>query len=189
MHFINFMSQFFHTIRFRLILAFGISVFLMLATGLFGLQGMSKLSGDVQSVYSGNTVPIGQLGAVRASALELRRLLWQIQATHDKPLTAKVRDSAAQLDTLWHAYYPSRISSAPERAAADKIDGLLIRSQAAIDHELAMIDNDDYDAAAQFQKTVILPLDRQICATFNPCHAGRFLELHSANKPTARKRF
>lgn len=92
------MNHFLHTIRFRIMLAFGIAVALMLSLGLFSLYGMSKLSDNMQTSYSGNTLPISQLAGVRANVLNTRRVLWMIQATQETHETSKVRDAVTAIE-------------------------------------------------------------------------------------------
>ncbi|CAD6558644.1 Methyl-accepting chemotaxis protein III [Paraburkholderia hiiakae] len=157
------MSHFIHTIRFRIMLAFGVCVALMLTLGLFSLYGMSALSGNMSSSYAGNTVPIGQLANVRANMLDTRRVLWMILATQDTQQIERVRDAQTNGAKLWSLYYPSGVSSGGERELAGRIDAQISRFNTAVNEELVIAGKGDYQQAMVFQKTVVAPLgDRMI---------------------------
>ncbi|SAL64993.1 membrane protein [Caballeronia cordobensis] len=152
------MNHFLHTIRFRIMLAFGIAVALMLSLGLFSLYGMSKLSDNMQTSYSGNTLPISQLAGVRANVLNTRRVLWMIQATQETHQTSKVRDAVTAIEKAWSSYYPNGVSSGGERAIAENIETQLTQFRAAVQEELALIEKGDFQASAGFQQNTLSPL-------------------------------
>ncbi|CAN7601180.1 MCP four helix bundle domain-containing protein [Paraburkholderia hospita] len=83
------MAYFVETIRFKIILAFGVCVIIMAAIGFFGAYGLSRLSSKVVGGHSGNTVPITKLSEVRAAQLNVRLLLRRIQVTHDPAKTTE----------------------------------------------------------------------------------------------------
>ncbi|SAK92950.1 membrane protein [Caballeronia pedi] len=152
------MNHFLHTIRFRMMLAFGIAVALMLTLGLFGLYGMSKQSDNMQASYSGNTVPISQLAGVRANVLNTRRVLWMIQATQEAQQTSKVRDALSAIENAWSSYYPNGVSSDDERAIAENIETQLKQFRAAVQEEQALIEKGDFQASAAFQRNTLASL-------------------------------
>lgn len=139
-------------------LAFGIAVALMLSLGLFSLYGMSKLSDNMQTSYSGNTLPISQLAGVRANVLNTRRVLWMIQATQETHETSKVRDAVTAIEKAWSSYYPNGVSSGGERAIAENIETQLTQFRAAVQEELALIEKGDFQSSAGFQQNTLSPL-------------------------------
>lgn len=152
------MSHFLHTIRFRIMLAFGIAVLLVAALGLFSLYGMSRLSSNMQNSFFGNTVPIGQLAGVRSNVINARRVLWMVQATHDGQQAVKVRDAENGMVSAWTTYYPSGISSAAERTLADEVDRQMTLFRSAVSHELDLIEKGDYQASSEFQQKTLAPI-------------------------------
>lgn len=138
----TFTSQFVHTIKFRIILAFGICIVLMLGIGLFALQAIFNLNQNMHNAYVQNTVAIGELMEIRASQIHVRRLLWKIRATSEGPESADVAEIAAYQKTLqktWNAYYPARVTSDGERVVADALDGELKTFLSLVDQELQLI--------------------------------------------------
>ncbi|ODV41364.1 hypothetical protein AWV79_36870 [Cupriavidus sp. UYMMa02A] len=118
------MSQFIHTIKFRIILVFSICIALMLAIGLFALQTISGLNQNMHDAYEQNTVAIGELADVRVAQLHIRRLLWKLRATSEEASSADlalIREYHAKMQKGWQAYYPARVTSARERSVADAL--------------------------------------------------------------------
>ncbi|WP_238587517.1 MCP four helix bundle domain-containing protein [Cupriavidus sp. IDO] len=155
------MTQFVHTIKFRIILAFGICIVLMLGIGLFALEAIFNLNQNMHNAYVQNTVAIGELMEVRASQLHVRRLLWKIRATSEGPESADVAEIAAHQRTLqkaWSAYYPARVISDGERVVADALDGELKTFLSLVDQELQLINTGAVAEAAKLQDTRLIPV-------------------------------
>lgn len=153
----NQMNHFIHTIRFRIILSFGICAALMLAIGLFGIDAISKLRTDLSVSYSGNLVPTNQLSRVHISQSQIRRLLWQLQATQDKEIPEKIRKLEGTVNAMWSSYYPSGISSDAERAVAERIQVQLGKFKLLVDHQLSLVEKGAYQEATEFQRDFVLP--------------------------------
>ncbi|MFC4521737.1 methyl-accepting chemotaxis protein [Cupriavidus pinatubonensis] len=150
------MSQFIHTIKFRILLVFSVCIALMLAIGLFALQTISSLNENMHDAYEQNTVAIGELADVRVAQLHIRRLLWKIQATSEDEGSADmalVREYQAKMKKGWQAYYPTRVTSPRERGIADALDTALARFADLVAQELHLLEAGDRAAAARLQES------------------------------------
>lgn len=145
------MDNFLHTIRFKIILAFGVCVILMAAIGLFGILKLSSLNANVADGYNGNTVPIADLSEVRQASSDIRLQLRRIQVYRDQGKTSeaieKIRSDEASLNKAWNHYYPSGISSDKEREIADRIKNALQETLATSDQAVLTFASGNYDAA------------------------------------------
>ncbi|KAF7964319.1 hypothetical protein AWV80_39845 [Cupriavidus sp. UYMU48A] len=146
------MSQFIHTIKFRIILVFSICIALMLAIGLFALQTISGLNQNMHDAYEQNTVAIGELADVRVAQLHIRRLLWKLRATSEEASSADlalIREYHAKMQKGWQAYYPARVTSARERSVADALNAALGRFADLVAQEMQLLEAGDRAAAAR----------------------------------------
>ncbi|RKF48609.1 methyl-accepting chemotaxis protein [Paraburkholderia fungorum] len=145
------MDNFLQTIRFKIILAFGVCVILMGAIGLFGILKLSSLNANVADGYNGNTVPIADLSDVRQASSDIRLQLRRIQVYRDQEKTSeaieKIRSDEASLNKAWNHYYPSGISSDKEREIADRIKNALQELLATSDQAVLTFSSGNYDAA------------------------------------------
>jgi methyl-accepting chemotaxis protein len=114
------------SIKFKIILAFGVCVTLMVAIGLFGVFGLSKMNANMSDAYTGSTMPIAQLAQVRAAQLNVRAKLRRLQVSRSVDDVAatvpKIKASLEEIDKNWAAYYPAGVSSDDERRIADRIN-------------------------------------------------------------------
>ncbi|MFL9866100.1 methyl-accepting chemotaxis protein [Paraburkholderia fungorum] len=148
------MDNFLQTIRFKIILAFGVCVILMAAIGLFGILKLSTLNANVADGYNGNTVPISDLSEVRQASADIRLQLRRIQVYRDQGKTSaaieKIRSDEASLNKAWNHYYPSGVSSDKEREIADRIKNALQETLATVDQAVLAFGSGNYDAATPF---------------------------------------
>jgi hypothetical protein len=90
------MNKLTNTIKFKIILALGACIVLMIAIGLMGVRGLATMSSDMSAMYTDSTVPIEDLAATQAYALKIRILLSRLQAMHDpneaKQAAEQIRD-------------------------------------------------------------------------------------------------
>ncbi|ALL70565.1 Methyl-accepting chemotaxis protein I serine chemoreceptor protein (plasmid) [Paraburkholderia caribensis MBA4] len=153
------MRQLFSTVRAKIILVLTTGMVVTVLVGVFGLHGMSDLSGSLQDTYNGNVVPIVQVAKVRNGMQNVRLLLWRMQAQHSGEFIPKVRDMQAQTKSDWNEYYGSGgISSPAERAIADKANALIPQFQSAVEKELQLIERGDFGAAGDFQVGAVAPV-------------------------------
>ncbi|GAB3102977.1 methyl-accepting chemotaxis protein [Cupriavidus yeoncheonensis] len=150
------MTHFVHSIRFRVLLAFGLCIALMLAIGLFGLRSISSLSHDMRDMYQGNAVPIGQLAKVRATSLQIRSTLWRMHATRDGSQADQLRGYEKDLQAAWAEYYPASITSDAERGVADRINAQMKVLLSAVDEELQLLEGNDFERAADMMKNKLI---------------------------------
>ncbi|RKF35779.1 methyl-accepting chemotaxis protein [Paraburkholderia fungorum] len=146
------MQGFTQSIKFKIVLAFGVCLALTAAVGAFGMQGLWKMNLAMSRAYSQNTVAIADLSEVRASQidsrLQLRRILYF--RNPEKTETAKeiIRADWQRIDNAWSEYYPGGVSSDRERAIADGINNLLSQLKSSTDSAVAAMSAGNYDAAA-----------------------------------------
>ena len=123
------MNPFFHTIRFRIILAFGVSVSLMVGIGAFGVVSLWRLTSDMSGLYDGKVTPIAELCDVRVAQLDIRLQLRAMQGTgsaaHAAEMMAKIRTDQARMAAAWSEYFLHGAFNDKERAIANRINDAL----------------------------------------------------------------
>jgi methyl-accepting chemotaxis protein len=145
------MNKLTNTIKFKIILALGACIVLMIAIGLMGVRGLATLSSDMSSMYTDSTVPIEDLAATQADALKIRILLSRLQVMHDpneaKQAAEQIRDLQKRLNTSWTDYYPAKVSDDNERKLADQISAQYADFKSLTDAELTAVDNGTPDTS------------------------------------------
>ncbi|HDR9798376.1 TPA: MCP four helix bundle domain-containing protein [Burkholderia cenocepacia] len=145
------MSRFGKSIKFRIFFALAACVALMVAIGVFGLFGLSRLNSNVHDAYTGNTLPISELSEIRAATFETQLRLRGAASERDPArLRSGIDETRAEqrrLDTIWNRYYGQSITSEKEQRIADRIRDVLPRFRAGVDAALAAVDGRDRDAA------------------------------------------
>ncbi|MBR8069100.1 MCP four helix bundle domain-containing protein [Burkholderia cenocepacia] len=145
------MSRFGKSIKFRIFFALAACVALMVAIGVFGLFGLSRLNSNVHDAYTGNTLPISELSEIRAATFETQLRLRAAASERDPArLRSGIDETRAEqrrLDTIWNRYYGQSITSEKEQRIADRIRDVLPRFRAGVDAALAAVDGGDRDAA------------------------------------------
>ncbi|ACA92903.1 methyl-accepting chemotaxis protein [Burkholderia orbicola] len=145
------MSRFGKSIKFRIFFALAACVALMVAIGVFGLFGLSRLNSNVHDAYTGNTLPISELSEIRAATFETQLRLRAASSERDPArLRSGIDETRAEqrrLDTIWNRYYGQSITSEKEQRIADRIRDVLPRFRAGVDAALVAVDGGDRDAA------------------------------------------
>ena len=145
------MGNFFQTIRFKIILAFGLCVIFMAAIGLFGILGLSRVNANVTNGYTGNTVPIADLSELREAVSDIRLQLRRIQVYRDQEKTKlsidRIHRDEARISQVWNHYYPSGVSDAKELEIAERIKTNLQLMLGTSDQAVAAFTAGNYDAA------------------------------------------
>ncbi|WP_296662848.1 methyl-accepting chemotaxis protein [Paraburkholderia sp.] len=158
------MGKFFSTVRARIILVLATSMAITLIVGGFGLRGISVLRSALHNTYTAIVIPTGYLSATQTDTLNSRLALWRMVAQKDKSSIAKARDFSAQTEKDWKDYYPNGVTGHEERVLADKIDGQLTQYRAAVDKELSLIEQGDFDGALAWQVSNVLPIGDSVTA-------------------------
>ncbi|WP_321857665.1 methyl-accepting chemotaxis protein [Burkholderia cenocepacia] len=144
------MSRFTKSIKFRIFLALASCVALMVAIGVFGVFGLSRLNSNLHRAYEGNTLPICELTEIRAISLGIQLQMRRIQAERDPVRTRsgvdEIRAEQSRLDTLWNRYYTESITSDKERAIAERIHAVLPRFRAGVNDVVAAMSGSNPDA-------------------------------------------
>ncbi|MBN3788122.1 methyl-accepting chemotaxis protein, partial [Burkholderia sp. Ac-20353] len=139
------------TIRFKITLAFGACVVVMVAIGLMGMRGLSTLSSDMSSMYTEGAVPLEDLAGAQAASLQMRvaldELVSQTDRTAAKRTAEHIRELDKKLAASWNDYYPSRVTADDERRVADRIAGQLGDFRALTGTALSSADAGTVDAA------------------------------------------
>ncbi|MGA7778019.1 MAG: methyl-accepting chemotaxis protein [Paraburkholderia sp.] len=145
------MNKLTNSIKFKIILALGACIVLMIAIGLMGVRGLATLSTDMTSMYTDSTVPIEDLAATQADALRIRLWLNRLSTIHDpsdqKQAAGQIRDLQKKLNTAWTDYYPAKVSDPDERKIADQIATQGADFKSLTDTVLAAVDAGTLDSA------------------------------------------
>ncbi|WP_269503536.1 methyl-accepting chemotaxis protein [Burkholderia sp. IMCC1007] len=146
------MNRFGKSIKFRIFFALAGCVALMVAIGVFGIFGLSRLNSNVHEAYAGNTLPISELSEVRAATFEtqlrVRGALSERDPARVQSGIDATRAEQRRVDTIWNRYYSESITGDKERRIADRIRDLLPRFRTGVGEALAAVDGGDRDAAA-----------------------------------------
>ncbi|HKR45658.1 MAG TPA: methyl-accepting chemotaxis protein [Paraburkholderia sp.] len=147
------MNQFTHTIRFKIILAFGVCIVFMVAIGVFGVYGLSRLNSNMSDSYSGNLMPIAQLSDTRAAQLNIRAKIRRMQAARSQATVSQTMPSVetdlADMDKAWNAYYPAGISSDKERDIAERLARDLTDFRKQINDIVSALNVGNFDNAGE----------------------------------------
>ncbi len=157
------MGSMVHSVRFKLLAAFGLCLALLLATGVFGVMGLIRLNSNMADAYTGNTLPIVQLGELRAAQLDARLQLRRAQLVKDDPAQVRtfveaLRKDMDQINSSWKQYFPASITSEEERRIANKFNGALPQFNASMNDTVSALQAGQADKAVQI-------IDRQAAAS------------------------
>lgn len=148
------MSKFTQSIRLKIIFALGLCAALIAAVGTFGLYGMSKLNSNVNDMYTGTTVPIGDLAEVRASLLKIGLTIRRIQVARDSAGTksgiASIRSNLEHVNKGWNHYYLLGKFPDKEREIAEKINKLMPQFKVAMSDVIETFEARNYDVAETY---------------------------------------
>ncbi|MGF6367949.1 methyl-accepting chemotaxis protein [Paraburkholderia sp. RAU6.4a] len=183
------MNSFAQSIKFKIILAFGVCVTLMAGVGLFGIFGLARLNSNMSESYSGNTVHIADLAEVRVAQLDLGLQIRRIQVFRDLHQTKAgieaIRADLARIDKAWSDYYSGGISSDKENEIAARVKNIQPQFRAALDEAVAAMDAGNYDAAVPIVNRlgpIAGPLNDALGedAAFNLVRARQFADASAA---------
>lgn len=146
------MKAFAKTVRFKIMLAMGSCIALIVAIGAFGFSGVSTLNSNVSQSFDETTLPILDLSEVRASQLDARLKIRRIMAYRDTAKTgvavSLINADLQSMNKAWAAYYPSHVSDPDEKAVADKINDGVKQFQQSVESTLQSASIGNYDVVA-----------------------------------------
>ncbi len=148
------MGSMVHSVRFKLLAAFGLCLALLLATGVFGVMGLIRLNSNMNEAYTGNTLPIVQLGELRAAQLDARLQLRRAQLVKDDPAQVRafvdaLRKDMDKVNSSWKKYFPASITSEEERRIANKFNEALPQFNANVNDAVSALQAGHADAVVQ----------------------------------------
>lgn len=180
------MSNLTQSIKFKIVLAFGLCVVLLIANGGFGVFGLSHLSSNMRTLYTDNTTPIAQLGNIRFHQAHLRFLILQARHAGVDPAQAArlandIRDTQATVDKEWATYYPGGISNQAERELADQIYQSLVGIGSLVAATLSALDDKDFEQATVLADALLPETEASVTmlskdADLNLALAGQFAD-------------
>ncbi|MDD7799871.1 methyl-accepting chemotaxis protein [Ralstonia solanacearum] len=148
------MQAIMHSVRFKILCAFGVCIALLAISGAFAVRGLIRLNGNITDAYTGNTIPIAQLADMRAMQIDVRLQLRRAQVFKDdagKVTTAAqaIRTDMDRVNSVWKQYFPDSITSDKEREIATKINEALPRFIEGVNKSLDVMRAGNLDGAAQ----------------------------------------
>ncbi|MFC5428642.1 methyl-accepting chemotaxis protein [Paraburkholderia denitrificans] len=158
------MKQLFSTVKSRIILVIAVSTVGTLIIGGFVVSGISALSDALHGTYSSIVIPTGYLSATQTDTLNSRLGLWRMVAQKDKSFIPAIRHSLVQIQKDWNGYYPGGVANSEARVLADKINGRITQFQTAVEKELALAGQGDFDGALAWQVSSVLPIGDSVTA-------------------------
>lgn len=147
------MSGFLKSIRFTIALAFSVSALLLCVLGAFCISGLAALNGQMRMAHESGAASIVDLAKIQAAALDTRLRLRSIQTmTSDDDVRAAVdaiRRNARAIDAAFRDYYPARVASDEERAAAQRVGHTIPAFASLVDAAVQRVGMSDYAEALQ----------------------------------------
>jgi len=149
-----------HSIKFKIALAFGLCVLLMIAVGMLGLSGLRQLDRKIHASYSQDTAPIVELADARAAQGDMRLQMSRIEILADPSATpailAKISASRAMLKRALTRYAQVELPGNPQaQAMRAKVERILPKFDAIADQVLASLRTGDLDGGRTAQETLV----------------------------------
>ena len=149
-----------HSIKFKIALAFGLCVLLMIAVGMLGLSGLRQLDRKIHASYSQDTAPIVELADARAAQGDMRLRMSRIEILADPSATpailAKISASRAMLKRALTRYAQVELPGNPQaQAMRAKVERILPKFDAIADRVLASLRTGDLDGGRTAQETLV----------------------------------
>ncbi|MCP1343365.1 methyl-accepting chemotaxis protein, partial [Halomonas sp. FL8] len=147
------------SVKRRIAISLGACIVLLVAVGILGLFSASSANHALKQTYDENLVTLSELGKIRTALLSNRVKITAEQRDRDPAAAAVTKGEVAENDALvdqaWANYYPERVSTAAEKAAAEKFhaDMLTLRKSIGKLND-AMIAN-DYEKAREIATTAL----------------------------------
>ena len=148
-----------HSIKFKIALAFGLCVLLMIAIGMLGLSGLKQLDRKIHASYAQDTAPIVELADARAAQSDMRLQMSRIEILADPSATpailTQIRASREMLKGALTDYEQVDLTDNPRaQAMRDKAERILPKFDAITDRVLASLRTGDLDGGRTAQETL-----------------------------------
>ena len=148
------MGSMVHSVRFKLLAAFGLCLVLLLATGVFGVTGLIRLNSNMADAYTGNTLPIAQLAEMRSAQLNVRLQLRRTQVFKDDAAKIAysiqaIRTDMERINGIWKQYFPDSITSDEERQIANQINDAMPAFNATTNDAINELQSGHADVASE----------------------------------------
>jgi methyl-accepting chemotaxis protein len=189
------MKKFLYSIKFKVALAFGICVALIIALGLFGIFGMARLNDRAAQAYTDGTEVLADFIEIRASQLDIPLQLRRIQVVKDpaqlQTSIAAIRADQDSFAKAWADYYPARVQDGSERTSAEAIKEQIPEFTSLTEEAIKAFQDGNFDAAAEpigklAKVDAILTNAIEQGATASKLHAGQLVDDGAATFHTAR---
>lgn len=147
------------SIKFKIALAFGFCVLLMVAIGVLGLTGLKQLDQKIHVSYTQDTAPIVDLADARSAQFEIRLQMRRIEIIGDPSETPailkRVQASREMLSKALARYEKVDLTSAPKaQALQEKVKQIVPQFESITERVLASLSNGDLDGGRAAQDTL-----------------------------------
>ena len=148
-----------HSIKFKIALAFGLCVLLMISIGMLGLSGLRQLDRKIHASYAQDTAPIVELADARAAQSDMRLQMSRIEILADPSATpailGQIRASREMLKGALARYARVDLTgNAHAQAIWAKVEGILPKFDSITDQVLASLRTGDLDGGRTAQETL-----------------------------------
>lgn len=137
------------SIKFKVALAFAVCLVLIVAIGVFGLVGLSRLNSNMNASYSESVVPILALADVRAEQFDIRLQIRRAQSLRDPAQTKgsleHIRAGQNRISKSWSDYYHNRASNDDTHDIADRINSLLPQFKEGVEDQVKALEAGNFE--------------------------------------------
>ncbi|CAB3745523.1 hypothetical protein LMG24238_07653 [Paraburkholderia sediminicola] len=178
------------SIKFKVALAFAVCLVLIIATGVFGLVGISRLNANMNASYSGSVVPILALADVRAAQLDIRLQIRRAQSLRDPAQTKasleRIRAGQSRISKSWNDYYGNRASNDDAHDIVDRVNSLLPQFKEGVDDLVPALEAGNFELVSSIvekNSEITRALDKALDDGLS-ANAGRAKEFRNDSNAT-----
>ena len=139
------------TISRKLIVALSLCALTLLGVGGVGVYAVDHGNYVLGDIYNSNMLPVLHISSVIDQQNQLQSKLQLAIIRHDKAMVQQLQAGWAAdrkaMDGEWSAYYPDNVSSADERAVADRYAPLRQQFDGQVDKLFDQLGHEDYNGA------------------------------------------
>jgi len=157
------MRAFTRSIKFRIVVAFGICVVLMAAIGIFGMVGFSRLNSNMSAALEHNIMPIVHLSDIGATQASLRAKLRHLQASRSREeasdVAPKIKADLDALDKAWDDYNSVRLANEDGRVIESRLGTSLSEFKSKGQEAMAAVGAGNFDALPDLSSRLTVVAD------------------------------